>query len=269
MTAATSRALHARLNSRVTSKKSCAAERSWDDASCCASRPEWAASYARRILRPRSLHETVVGRPLGRRGSGRERTPIIVAVPKPPSFPSVSRKQQQARAQVLERAAAALRMRRFAEAEQLAAEVLQSEPGRHRRRLDLGAGPDRSEPRTRRRSRRSKGRRAAAATLGIETLLGAALGGAGRREEAIEQLRRTAARRPPFTPAFQELAGQLAKAGRIDEAIAVVESGSCWRPRPSSCNWISRACTFTATNAARRARSFCGPAKPHRGAPKY
>jgi len=65
---------------------------------------------------------------------------------------------------------------------------------------------------------------------GLETLLGAALGSAGRGEEAIEQLRRTAARRPPFPPAVQELAGQLAKASRIDEAIAAVESGLALLP---------------------------------------
>ena len=65
---------------------------------------------------------------------------------------------------------------------------------------------------------------------GLETLLGAALGSAGRGEEAIEQLRRTAARRPPFPPAIQEFAGQLAKAGRIDEAIAAIESGIALLP---------------------------------------
>ncbi|MGZ5875974.1 MAG: tetratricopeptide repeat protein [Bradyrhizobium sp.] len=43
-------------------------------------------------------------------------------------------------------------------------------------------------------------------------------------------MRRTTARRPPFTPAFQELASQLAKAGRVDEAIAVVESGLALAP---------------------------------------
>src|SRR5207248_3110182 len=64
----------------------------------------------------------------------------------------------------------------------------------------------------------------------IETLLGAALGSAGRRAEAIEQLRQTTARRPPFTPAFQELAGQLANAGRLEEAIAVIESGLALAP---------------------------------------
>ena len=31
-------------------------------------------------------------------------------------------------------------------------------------------------------------------------------------------------------PAFQELAGQLAKAGRVDEAIAVIESGLALAP---------------------------------------
>jgi tetratricopeptide (TPR) repeat protein len=65
---------------------------------------------------------------------------------------------------------------------------------------------------------------------GIEVLLGAALGGAGRRKEAIEQLRRTAARQPPFLPAFQELAGQLARDGRVDEAIATIENARTLAP---------------------------------------
>ncbi|MGB8607365.1 MAG: tetratricopeptide repeat protein [Bradyrhizobium sp.] len=115
-------------------------------------------------------------------------------------------------------------MRQFAEAEQLAAEVLMAS------RTDTAAasilaraliaqnrGVEAIAP-LEKAARRSS-------DVSIETLLGAALGSAGRRAEAVEQLRRTTARRPPFTPAFQELAGQLAKAGRIDEAIAVVESG--------------------------------------------
>jgi len=59
----------------------------------------------------------------------------------------------------------------------------------------------------------------------IETLLAAALGAAGRREEALDRLRQTTARRPPFPPAFREYSDQLAKAGRFDEAIAVAETG--------------------------------------------
>jgi predicted Zn-dependent protease len=153
---------------------------------------------------------------------------VIILVPKPPSFSSASRKQH-VRAQVLERAVAALRMRRFAEAEQLAAEILRAN------RTDAGAasilaraliGQNRHEEAIaplEKLARRDS-------DAGVETLLGAALGGAGRRDEAIEQLRRTTARRPPFTPAFQELAGQLAKAGRLEEAVTVVESGLALAP---------------------------------------
>ncbi len=59
----------------------------------------------------------------------------------------------------------------------------------------------------------------------IETLLGAALCRSRRSAEGIEQLRRTAARHPPYLPAFQELAGQLAKAGQLSEAISTIENG--------------------------------------------
>lgn len=150
---------------------------------------------------------------------------VISALPKHPSFPSVSRS-----AQVLERAALALRMGRFTEAEQLAAEVLKAS------RTDTAA----ASMLARALIAQNRGEAAIApleraarrgSDSGIETLLGAALGQAGRRTEAIEQLRRTTARRPPFTPAFQELAGQLARDGRIDEAIAVVESGLALAPQ--------------------------------------
>ena len=115
-------------------------------------------------------------------------------------------------------------MRHFAEAERLASEILRAS------RTDTAAVTILAQ------SLIAQGRGSEAIAplekavrrggdAGIETLLGAALGGAGRREEAIEQLRRTAARRPPFPPAYQELAGQLAKAGRVDEAIAAIESG--------------------------------------------
>ena len=134
-------------------------------------------------------------------------------MPKHPSFPSV-----------LERAALALRMRQFAEAEQLAAEVLRAS------RTDTAAASIQAQA----LMAQNRGGEAIAplekaarrsSDASIETLLGAALGSAGRRAEAIEQLRRITARRPPFAPAFRELAGQLAKAGRVEEAIAVVESG--------------------------------------------
>jgi Flp pilus assembly protein TadD len=131
---------------------------------------------------------------------------------------------------LLERAALAMRMQRFGEAEQLAAEVLRTS------RTDLAAtmilaqsliGQNRGEeavaPLEKAARRSGDGR--------IETLLGAALGSAGRRADAIEQLRRTAARRPPFLPAFQELAGQLVRAGRVDEAVTVAESALALSPQ--------------------------------------
>ncbi len=142
-------------------------------------------------------------------------------MPKSPLSPSVSRGRS---AQLLERAANALRTRQFAEAEHLAAEVLRGSRTDTtaasilaQALLALNRGEEAIAP-LEKAARRSN-------DAGIETLLGAALGSAGRRAEAIEQLSRTTARRPPFLPAFQELAGQLAKAGRVDEGIAVIESG--------------------------------------------
>src|SRR5947209_4236535 len=58
-----------------------------------------------------------------------------------------------------------------------------------------------------------------------ETLLAMALAASGQREKALEQLRRTTARRPPYPQAFLEHGGLLAKLTRFDDAIAVLESG--------------------------------------------
>jgi Tfp pilus assembly protein PilF len=64
----------------------------------------------------------------------------------------------------------------------------------------------------------------------LETQLAAALAAAGHSDKALEQLRRTTARRPPFVPAFLEHAGQFAKSGQYAEAIAVLESGLALAP---------------------------------------
>jgi tetratricopeptide (TPR) repeat protein len=145
-------------------------------------------------------------------------------VPKHTSSGAFNRGPVQSNVQLLQRAAFALQMQRFSEAEQLAADVLKSSRTDTtavsilaRALLAQNRGAEAIVP-LERAARRGP-------DAGIETLLGAALGGAGRRTDAIEQLRRTTARRPPFTPAFQELAGQLAKAGRTEEAIEVVEGG--------------------------------------------
>jgi tetratricopeptide (TPR) repeat protein len=147
-------------------------------------------------------------------------------VPKPPFSPSISRGRS---AQLLERAAVALRTRQFAEAERLAAEVLKGSRTDTaaatilaQALLALNRGEEAIAP-LEKAARRSD-------DPVVETLLAAALGSSGRRAEAIDQLSRTTARRPPFLPAFQELAGQLAKAGRVDEGIAVIESGLALAP---------------------------------------
>lgn len=140
------------------------------------------------------------------------------------SLPSVSARHQQPRAQAVERAALALRTGQPADAEQLATEVLRRDRTNTAAvRILAGAllaqnrGGEAITPLEEAARRDSD--------PDIEILLGAALGSAGRQAEAIEQLRHTAARRPPVLPAFQELAGQLVKAGRLDEAIATIKSG--------------------------------------------
>jgi len=64
----------------------------------------------------------------------------------------------------------------------------------------------------------------------VETDLAIALAAVGRRDEALDQLRRATARRPPYPPAFVEHGGQLSKIGRLDEAVAVLESGLALAP---------------------------------------
>lgn len=131
--------------------------------------------------------------------------------------------------QALERAQLALRMQRPNEAERLAADVLKANRGNTVAATILGRAlmmqnlADEAIAPLERAARRS-------GDPEIETLLAGALFAAGRHEEALDQLRQTTARRPPFAPAFLEHAGQLAKLGRIDEAIAVMERGLALAP---------------------------------------
>lgn len=143
---------------------------------------------------------------------------------------NIPRGHVHSRAQLLERAALALRMQRFAEAEQLAAEVLLAN------RTDAAAVSILAQALlAQMRGEEAIGPLEKAARRHndptIETLLAKALGAARRRAEGIELLRRTTARRPPFLPAFQELAGQLTKDGRFDEAINVIESALALAPQ--------------------------------------
>jgi Tfp pilus assembly protein PilF len=147
---------------------------------------------------------------------------------KRPSRPSVPERSRSGNA-VLERAVFALRMQRAHEAELLAAGVLKSDRGNIIAAQVLG------------RALMMQGRPAEAIVVlermvrrgndpAIETLLAGALAAAGRRDDALEQLRKTTARRPPFPPAFLEHGAQLSRLGRLDEAVAVLESGLALAP---------------------------------------
>jgi len=124
----------------------------------------------------------------------------------------------------LDRAILALQMRRPDEAERLASQVLKADRGNiaaaqilARALLIQNRIAEAIVP-LERAARRSQ-------DPVIETLLSGALAAAGRVDEAIDLLRVTTARRPPYPPAFAELGGQLSKLGRIEESFAVFQSG--------------------------------------------
>ncbi|HYI26977.1 MAG TPA: tetratricopeptide repeat protein [Bradyrhizobium sp.] len=143
-------------------------------------------------------------------------------IPSSPARPNASD-------QALERASLALRMQRPGEAERIAAEVLKANRGNVGAAQILGQallmqnrGAEAIAP-LEKAARRSE-------DPAVETLLGAAFALTGRLDEAIEQLRRATARRPPYPPAFLEHGIQLARAGRFDEAMAALESGLALAP---------------------------------------
>ena len=124
--------------------------------------------------------------------------------------------------EVLERAGLALRMNQPGEAERLASEVLKAERGNVMAASLLGQAllaQNRSEEAVsplEKAARRS-------GDPSLETLFAIALASSGHDEDALAQLRRTTARRPPFPPAFRELAARLSKRGGSEAAIAVLE----------------------------------------------
>ncbi|WP_315779154.1 tetratricopeptide repeat protein [Bradyrhizobium sp. SZCCHNPS1003] len=140
---------------------------------------------------------------------------------------SERRKNQQA--QALQEAIHALRARQFARAEQIAASILRTA------RTDRAALLVHAHALLgQQRASEAIAPLEKAALRGndpeLETLLGAALCESRRAADGIAQLRKTAARRPPFLPAFQELAGRLAKSGQLGEAIAVIEEALTLSP---------------------------------------
>jgi tetratricopeptide (TPR) repeat protein len=141
-----------------------------------------------------------------------------------PKLPHPSPAKRNAADAALERATLALQMGRPGEAERLAEDVLRANRSSSPAAVILGQAlliqnrPAEAITPLERAARRNDDPK-------IETLLAAALAASGRRDEALDQLRQTTARQQPFLPAFREYADQLAKAGRLGEAIAVAEAG--------------------------------------------
>jgi tetratricopeptide (TPR) repeat protein len=146
-----------------------------------------------------------------------------------PGYAEPVRRASDARQQVFERAMFAFQMQRFGEAEQIANEALKANRNAPwalqllgQALMMQGRNAEAVAP-LEKAARRSE-------DPAIETQLAVALQAAGRRDEAVERLRRTTLRKPPFAPAFAELSQQLFARGSPDEAIAVIERGLALLP---------------------------------------
>jgi Flp pilus assembly protein TadD len=147
---------------------------------------------------------------------------------KRPPFPA-SPGRPNANDQALDRASFALQMLRPGEAELIAAEVLKANRGNVRAAQLLGQALLMQNRSAEAIAPLEKAARRSEDPV-VETLLGAAFALTGRLDEALEQLRRATARRPPYPPAFLEHGIQLARAGRFGEAIVALESGLAFAP---------------------------------------
>jgi tetratricopeptide (TPR) repeat protein len=136
-----------------------------------------------------------------------------------PAFPGGAQRDA-----ALERAGLALNNQRPLDAERIANEVLQADPGQARALHILGC------------ALLAQGRAANAiaplesAARGkhdpeIDTTLALALRHAGRLDDALSRLRRTTKRNPRFAPALRDLGSLLFAMERYDEAIATFERG--------------------------------------------
>lgn len=141
----------------------------------------------------------------------------------------MSKAQNRLQAQALQEAIQALRGRQFARAEQIAASILRTAKT-DRAALLVHAHALLGQQRASEAVAPLEKAILRGSDPELETLLGAALCESRRGADGIAQLRKTAARRPPFLPAFQELAGRLAKSAELTEAIKVIEDALALAP---------------------------------------
>jgi tetratricopeptide (TPR) repeat protein len=143
---------------------------------------------------------------------------------------SLSQERSRPPNPALAKAVLALQMQQLEDAEQLASQVLKSDRGNTLAAEILGRALlaqnrlDEAIVQLAKFARRTD-------ASSIETLLAGMLAAVGRRDDAIDHLRRAVARRPHYIPAFVELALQLRKAGQFDEAMTVTESGLTFEPQ--------------------------------------
>ena len=124
----------------------------------------------------------------------------------------------------------ALQMQQFADAEQLASQVLKSDRGNTLAAEVLGRAllaQNRLEDAVGHLSKFAR----RTGEPSIETLLAGMLAAVGRRDEALDHLRRAITPQPPYIPAFAELALQLRKSGLLEDAMTVAESGLALAPQ--------------------------------------
>lgn len=100
----------------------------------------------------------------------------------------------------------------------------------------------------------------------IETLLAGMLAAVGRRDDALDHLRRTVVRQPPYIPAFVELALLLRKSGQFDEAMSVTERGLAFAPHSAD---LQLALGYVLAERNERVRALVVFAQVHAAEPTH
>jgi predicted Zn-dependent protease len=163
----------------------------------------------------------------------------------------------------LAKALLALQMQQLEEAEQLASQVLKSDRGNTLAAETLGRAlmaQNRLEEAIVHLAKFAR----RTGEPSMETLLAGMLVAVGRRDEALDHLRRAVARRPHYIPAFVELALQLRKTGQFDEAITVTESGLTFEPQSAD---LQLALGYALAERNERVRARAVFAKVHAAEP--